>query len=110
MTQLTRNEENLLIAIYKLGDDAYGVTIRKFLLENSGKDWNYGTLYNSLDQLVKKELSVKTESEPTQERGGRRKIHYKICRKGIQALHESLSIHNRVWDGITQDILKGEIL
>jgi len=84
--KLTRNEEILLLTIWRLHDNAYGVTIKMQIKETTGKDWNYGTLYFTLDQLVKKGLLDKEESQPLAERGGRRKIFYQLSEAGIDAL------------------------
>ncbi len=107
MNNLTKNEENLLISIYKLKKDAYGVSIRKFLLETTDKNWNYGTLYSSLDQLVKKDMVTKDESDPTPERGGRRKIFYTITPAGIDALKTNYIQHSRIWQNLGEELLAG---
>ena len=54
MKKLTVNEEIFLIAIWHLKDDAYGVKIRKKIRELTGSSILFGTLYNTLDYLVKK--------------------------------------------------------
>jgi len=101
MVDLTKNEEILLLSIWRLKEKAYGVQIKNFIKENTGKDWNYGTLYCTLDQLVRKAILFKREGKPMPERGGRRKIFYTISPDGIKALQAALELQKVLWDGIT---------
>ena len=101
MEKLTKNEEMLLIVIWKLKTTAYGVKIKSHIFEITGKNWNYGTLYCTLDQLVKKKFVHKNVGNPLPERGGRRKIFYQLTRAGIQQLQSALKIKNALWEGIS---------
>jgi PadR family transcriptional regulator PadR len=56
MTQLSRNEEMILLSIWKLKDNAYGVTIRKSFMEMTRQTLHYGSLYNTLELLTRKGL------------------------------------------------------
>ena len=100
MKELTRTEEILLLAIWRLKDNAYGVTIRKQIVEAARKDYTYGTLYGRLEQPVRKGYVVRVKGEPTPERGGRSKTFYELTREGIQALKQALEQHHAVWQGI----------
>jgi len=101
MSQLTRNEEIVLLSVLRLEGDAYGVLIKRQIRELTRSDWNYGLLYSTLDQLVKKGLLVKREGKPMPERGGRRKIYYSLSRSGKQALEQAYALKESLWDGIT---------
>ena len=101
MKYLTKSEEILLLAIWRLRDNAYGVTIRKHVMEITGEQMTYGTLYSALDQLVKKEYVHKTIGEPTRERGGRRKIFYTISPRGFEALKQSQELTRALWGGVS---------
>ncbi len=101
MKELTKAEEILLIAIWRLKENAYGVAIRKEVTEKAKKTYTYGTLYGLLDQLVLKEYVTKTMGDPTPERGGRRKTYYLLSSMGIEALKHSFDVQKSVWDGIT---------
>ena len=101
MAMLTINEQILLLAIWRLGENAYGVTIRDKVIEISGKKIVYGTLYNSLDKLVKKGYVRTTRGEPSPERGGRSKIYYMLTRDGATALRKSKELHESLWRGIS---------
>ena len=100
MRILTLNEEMLLTAIFHLKDNAYGVTIMAIIREISQKKIVFGTLYNSLDKLVKKGYVVATTGDPTPERGGRRKVFYTLTKKGKTALEKTKEFHKTLWEWI----------
>jgi DNA-binding PadR family transcriptional regulator len=102
MKELTLAEEILLTAIWRLNDNAYGVTIRKKVAAVTKKNVIYGTLYNSLDQLHRKGYVTKTRGKPVAERGGRSKMFYTLTPKGIRALKMARELHRRIWDGIPE--------
>jgi DNA-binding PadR family transcriptional regulator len=90
----------LLTAISNLEDNAYGVTIMAKIREISPKKIVFGTLYNSLDKLVKKGYVIATTGEPSPERGGRRKIYYTLTKKGKIALEKTREFHKTLWEWI----------
>jgi len=71
-------EELVLLAILSQGDNAYGVTIREALEEATNRDITVGSLYTTLSRLEEKGLVESWTGEPTAERGGRAKRHYKV--------------------------------
>lgn len=100
MNILTLNEELLLTVISHLKDNAYGVTIMGKIRTVSPKKIVFGTLYNSLDKLVKKGYVVAAAGEPTPERGGRRKVYYTLTKKGRLALEKTREFHQTLWEWI----------
>lgn len=106
MPELTKNEEILLIAVLHLKEGAYGVFIRRYIKEKTGKQWNYGTLYRMLDQLVRKGLLVRKEGEPLPEKGGRRKNYYTLTAEGIEALQQAYTLQKALWGEQTAVVLK----
>ena len=106
MAELTKNEEILMIAILHLKENAYGVHIRRQIKETTGKQWNYGTLYRMLDQLVKKNLLERKEGDPMPERGGRRKNYYSLAPFGVKALRDAYALQKTLWNGNTQMALE----
>lgn len=99
---LTINEISVIMAIFRLGNEAYGVRIKNYLMEITKKDFNYGTMYCMLDQLVKKGFLRKVEGEPTPERGGRRKIFYRITADGLKGLKNAHRLHEAIWNGFSE--------
>lgn len=93
MKTLTLDESIFLAAILILEDGAYGVAIRRKVLETAGKSVSYGTLYSHLDQLFRKGYVTKSFGKPSAERGGRRKIYYRVTGSGIEALKSTLAVH-----------------
>lgn len=99
---LPRIEEMILLAIWKLGDNAYGVTIRRYLSDITGLDLAIASIYTPLDRLMDKGYVRGTEGEPTKERGGRRRRYYKLTAEGLAALDEARRIQQRIWAGFPQ--------
>ncbi len=106
MNNLTKNEEIVLLSILRLEENAYGVSIKNQIQELTGDDWNYGLLYATLDQMVKKGLLIKKEGKPMPERGGRRKIYYTISRGGQRALSEAYKLNAALWNGVAPFVQK----
>jgi DNA-binding PadR family transcriptional regulator len=97
MYELTRNEELILLSIWKLKDNAYGVTIRTDFKTITGKALNYGSLYNTLYRLTRRGLVKASESQPLSQQGGRRKILYTLTSQGEKALAEAQKIQKLAW-------------
>lgn len=98
MKDLTLTEEIVLLAVWKLKEDAYGVAIRKALSESTQRIFPYGTLYSALDKLTKKGLITKFSSDPLPRRGGRRRYYYSVTPQGISALKKALELKRLIWD------------
>lgn len=97
MEYISRAEEMVLLAILQLGDNAYGVTIEKVLRDLSGRPWAFGALFVTLDRLSKKGFVVSSVSDPTPERGGRRKRLYRLSAEGLEALKTVREMQKSVW-------------
>jgi PadR family transcriptional regulator PadR len=102
MKWLSRKEEFLLLAILKLRDNAYGVTIRSHVAEATGKYWSIGAIYDVLDRLARKKLVTVRTGAPQAERGGKARQFYGVTRKGHQALEEVRIIHGDMWADIAE--------
>ena len=105
MRDLTVLEQIILAAIVNLKDEAYSVTIRKKVREIANKNIMYGTLYNALDQLLRKGYVTKAKGEPTPERRGRRKMYYRSTDKGKEALLNALDLQKSLWTSL-QDLVR----
>lgn len=99
MILLSRAEEIILMAVYKLQGDAYGVTIREQVKTDIGRYWPFGAVYKTLKKLKAKGYVKKTASDPVSERGGRTRYYYEITPVGVSALENILRIHASLWDG-----------
>ncbi|MEN6311177.1 MAG: PadR family transcriptional regulator [Acidobacteriota bacterium] len=96
MKLLSNLEEIFLLAIIRLGDNAYGVTIREEVSKATGESWSLGAIYDPLYRLESKGLIRSYPSRSTPERGGRSKRMFEIRPEGAQAL----LAHKRVRDGL----------
>ncbi len=102
MKDLTLNETAILLAILRLEKDAYGVAIKEDVSKFIKKRISYGTLYSYLDQLFRKGFISKSIGHPTPERGGRRKIFYRLTKKGIFALESAYELQKMIWDRLSE--------
>jgi PadR family transcriptional regulator PadR len=102
MKWLSRKEELLLLSIWKLQDNAYGVTIREHVSKTTKKYWSIGAIYDVLDRLTRKKFVTTIISEPVAERGGKSKRFYKITKNGFEALEEVKKIQNTMWSDLPE--------
>jgi len=99
-------EQIVLLAVVHLGDDAYGVRIRREIAARTGRDVAIGALYTALHRLERKGFVRSAMSEPTAERGGRSKRHFNIKPAGAAALKQSRERLARMWEGLAPDLRK----
>jgi len=107
MYLLSRSEEIVLLSIWKLQDNAYGVSIRDKVIESTGYEWSIGALYAPLHRLQKKGLVETREGDPVPERGGRRKIFYRLTSQGREALLRIKQVLDVVWSDVPDLERKG---
>ncbi len=100
MKLLTRQEEIVLLAIWRLKDNAYGVTIRELISEITGKYWSVGSIYVPLDKLTERGYVQPRQGEATKKRGGKSKKFYQILPEGIEALSEMRRLSEAFWNGL----------
>ena len=106
MKDLTKIEEMLLIAIWRLKDNAYGVKIRQYVSFVVGKELTYGHLYSALNQLVIKKYVKKSVGKSPPQRMGRPRIFYAISPEGVDALKAAMAMNAKLWSGITRYALE----
>ena len=88
-------EQRILIALLRLGEDAYGVTIRRDIEVRTGRTVSPGALYTALDRRVRRGMVSSRLGDPTPVRGGKRKRLYTVRPAGERALarvYESLRL------------------
>lgn len=100
MKLLSRSEEIVLLSIWRLQDEAYGVSIRKQVAAATGRAWSIGALYAPLHRLEKKGLVQTRRGEPVFKRGGRSKVYYRLTPQGKRALLAVKHVHDVLWGGI----------
>lgn len=85
-------EQLVLLAVLRIGSEAYGMTIRREVEERTGRRLSIGAVYTALDRLLRKGYVRSHLGAPTTERGGRAKRHFRITARGEGALRESQSL------------------
>ncbi len=88
-------EQLILMAMIRLGADAYGVSLRQEIESRTGRTISAGALYTALDRMEKRGFVTSRLGEPTPARGGKRKRLYTLLPAGERALarvYESLRL------------------
>jgi PadR family transcriptional regulator PadR len=107
MDLLTRAEELILLAVWRLKESAYCLPIHGQVSQITGEKLSLGSIYMPLDRLVKKGYLESYLSDATPERGGRHKRIYKLTREGLKALQKIRNVQDRMWQGISGLIKEG---
>jgi DNA-binding PadR family transcriptional regulator len=94
-------EQVVLLALLRLGHDAYGAAIRQLLHEQVNRNVAIGALYLTLERLEKKGMVNSTLGESTPERGGRAKRYFEVTAKGQKSLCRSRDVFNTMWQGVS---------
>jgi PadR family transcriptional regulator, regulatory protein PadR len=102
---LSNFELMVMLAIIRLGNDAYGVSISNEIEETTGSTVLLGSVYDALTRLQEKGLISSALGEATPERGGRAKRHYRETSKGLRIVRDTQQSLVKLWKGIPE--LKG---
>lgn len=104
MKLLSRTEELLLLAVYRLKDNAYSFAIQTHISRVTGEDWSLGAIWTPLSRLVKKGHLDSFFSESTPKRGGRKKRIYKLTSSGRNALEKTRVLQSKMWQAIPKSL------
>jgi PadR family transcriptional regulator PadR len=99
-TSLGRLELIVLLAVARLGDDAYGLAIRRDLAARTGRDHSVGAIYTTLVRLEAKGLVKSRTTNPLPIRGGRARREFRLTAAGARGLREAERITSSVWSGV----------
>ena len=99
-TTLGEFEQVVLLAILRLGDEAYAVSVQSEIEQCTGRDVSRGSIYITLDRLETKGYLRSRLADPTPERGGRAKRYYTLRPIAIEALRESRRALVALWRGL----------
>jgi PadR family transcriptional regulator PadR len=94
-------EQAVLLAIIRLGDDAYGRAILKEVQARMEREVAAGAVHATLDRLQRKRLISSRLGSGTPVRGGRARRFYRLDPKGIRALNEARAAADNLWHGLT---------
>jgi len=101
-TNLGELEEIVLLIVGNLYDIAYGVAIKNEIEEKCERKITISTVHNVLQRLQEKGFLESRYSEPTKERGGKRKLLFRITKSGQDALIYSRGLRESLWSGIQE--------
>jgi PadR family transcriptional regulator, regulatory protein PadR len=93
-------EQIVLLAVLRLGDEAYAVPILEQIEAQTGRQVARGALYTALDRLETKGCLTSRVSEPLAERGGRARRYFTVTPAAIQSLKASRQALMRLWKGL----------
>jgi DNA-binding PadR family transcriptional regulator len=93
-------ELTILLAVARLGEGAYGLTIRDDISARTGHDYSVGAVYTTLQRLEEKHLISSRISEPLPIRGGRSRREFKVTAAGDRALRDARRVAASVWAGV----------
>ena len=94
----------VLVAMARLGETAYGVTIREEIASCTKRDVSMAAVYAALDRLERQRFVKPWWSEPRAERGGRARRHYRLTGDAREWLRYERATTMRMWRGVTLDI------
>lgn len=103
-------EQLVLLAILRIGDDAYGVPVQEEIERVTGRSVAAGALYRALDRLEERGLVSSATGRPTAERGGRRRRTLTVTPSGARELADALGAVRGMAEGLDTRIrsLAGE--
>lgn len=93
-------EQLVLLALVRLGPDAYGATIRREIEAKTGRDLAISAVYVTLDRLENKGLIRSRTGDPTPQRGGRRRKLVEMLPAGSRALERAYRDFRMMTDGL----------
>lgn len=94
-------EHIVLLTILRLGDGTYGAMIRGEIESVTGRSPAIGAVHATLERLERKGLVSSWIGEPTAERGGKAKRHFKIEADGVLALKKARTTLDRLHAGVS---------
>jgi PadR family transcriptional regulator, regulatory protein PadR len=93
-------EQIVMLAVHRLGEDAYGAAIQRELDARADRSLSIATIYVTLTRLEAKGLVASSFAEGGGERGGRAKRVFRIEPAGLLALRHARDTLARMWDGL----------
>ncbi len=97
-------EHLILLAVYRLGKDAYGVPVIREVEDRTGRSVTQAAAYLTLRRLEEKGFIKSKLGKPTAERGGRAKRYFEITRTGTAQLRDSRSALAKMWEGVSPEL------
>ena len=99
---LTDFELMILLAVLRVGDDAYGMRVGEEIERIGKRTVIMGAVYTALDRLERNGLVTSSVGDPTPERGGRAKRYFKVTPRGLRAVKQTQEALVALWTGLPQ--------
>jgi DNA-binding PadR family transcriptional regulator len=93
-------EQLVLLAVLRLGETAYAVSVREEIENRTGRAMSRGAVYVTLDRMERKGYLRSRLGEPTAERGGKAKRLYTVAAAGMKALRAALRDTQSMLEGL----------
>lgn len=93
-------EHIVVLALLRLEDRAYGVTVRQEIQSRTNRDVSIGAVYATLDRLETKGYVKSRRGDPTPERGGRSKRFFRVTAEGLAAVDRTQSALRSMAEGL----------
>lgn len=106
-TNLRDFELMILLAVLRLGEDAYGVSIARELKVHGRREVSLANVYATLERLQEKGYVSSKLADATPERGGRAKRYFSVTGQGLKKVRKTQRILVRLWQGVSG--LQGDI-
>lgn len=97
---LTDLELMILLAVMRVGEGAYGVTITREIEQTTGRGVAVAVVYTTLDRLEERGLVTSFIGDPTPERGGRAKRFFRVTAKGVRQARDTQTALTALWNGV----------
>jgi len=94
-------EELVLLAVAHENGDAYGMTVRREIMERTGRDVTIGAVYATLDRLEDKGWLASRYADGDDERSGRAKRFFRLRPDGVAALESARRVRDPMWEGVS---------
>jgi DNA-binding PadR family transcriptional regulator len=105
-TYLGELEELVLLTVGILYPEAYGVAVMDEIEKQAGRSLNISAVHSVLTRLEEKGFLASKMSDPTEERGGRRKRIFLLTAAGKRALEEANELRNQLYNQIPKMALQ----
>jgi len=93
-------EQLVMLAVLRLDNEAYGMTVRRELQKTARRPVTIGSVYGTLERLEEKGFMSSRRGDPDPVRGGRARRYFRVEREGEAALRQARATMERMWEGV----------
>ena len=97
-------ELTIVLAVARLGDEAYGLAVRRDISARMGRDCSVGAVYTTLKRLQAKGVVTSRVTAPLPTRGGRARRQFRVTAAGHRAIRDAARVAKSVWAGVGESL------